>query len=625
MSGKLLQLVYSETEPYEETPDTITVVCTDSGKSSASAGISRRQFYSEHYVNRGREVCLWWYRLFSTKDATGVCLHDLFEWDGTSALWFADTSIMYPDFWTFPKLMVAIKALELAKAGEVASVRIIGDEPGMAKVFEDNGVACETISVQRERQSGQPAMARIGRGLTGFYRWFVESRILRNRHRAKHVPSQRDVLFYSASFGEWELPGNGEHRYLSEEVGEILESGLVEEARPIVIGVPPAQGDGSAWDTFLDYSLSRQGAVYAQGYAGFRAAFRAYRWGHLLKNRVKEWIARNESQIARYDRWNLSALAIPQIKRAPEEAVRGVIRYEAIKESLRITQPFALLLKDEVYSYGRILVAAARAAGTRTVSLQHGTIYASHWCYVMDRNAEGLARPPLPDVLGVYGAAVSRLLVEQSGMPAEILRIAGARRFRALDACMASDSILEFAKSGKPLILVAGQMHQDMARIYDWAFQACEKREDALFVFKPHPRDRERVDSIKARCSALQNAMFYSGPLGEVFPAACATVSGHSTVLLESVWLMVPAISVQISGEEPAEWQTEAGMVTIARTAQELDEALRKAAAGTLASEADRAQAVRYLEEFLGASQCRNPRALVDLFGGEPGGERRAR
>ena len=108
--------------------------------------LTRREFYGETYESTGKEVCLWWLRLLSWKDPSGVCLHDLFEWDGKSSLWYTDLPSLHPDKGLFPRVMVAVQVLKMFHQGEVSRVRILGDEAGLEKVLADNGVECEVVA-----------------------------------------------------------------------------------------------------------------------------------------------------------------------------------------------------------------------------------------------------------------------------------------------------------------------------------------------------------------------------------------------------------------------------------------------------------------------------------------------
>ena len=98
MHGKTLQLVFDPAVAFEEELDATVVYCADAGLGEAPLGIlTRREFYGESYDSTGKEVCLWWLRLLSWKDPSGVCLHDLFAWGGKSALWYTDIPSLHPD------------------------------------------------------------------------------------------------------------------------------------------------------------------------------------------------------------------------------------------------------------------------------------------------------------------------------------------------------------------------------------------------------------------------------------------------------------------------------------------------------------------------------------------------
>ena len=299
----------------------------------------------------------------------------------------------------------------------------------------------------------------------------------------------------------------------------------------------------------------------------------------------------------------------------PSDRPSGVrSAYEAVRAALEVVRPFAVLLKDEVYSEGRRLTSATRDVGIRSVSFQHGNLFPWHWFYMMAPDAEGLARPPLPDVFGIYGKVAGEVLTEVCGMPNNILQIVGARGFHSRHDVPLAAEIQAFVGKESPMVLIAGQMHADMPTVYDWAFAVASKDPEIRFVFKPHPRDVDNMARLRRRCEELPNALFFNGPLSEVQPSARVTVSGHSTVLLESVWLRIPAISVQIANESSQQWQSDAGILKIVRTYNEFETAIRQAASGTLFDKAEWEKADAYLEEHLGYSQCKDPEVLKSLF-----------
>jgi hypothetical protein len=614
MPDRILQLVFSPSPEIGQGSDFLTVHSDESGTLNGFSGMSCREFFAEGYEEMGRDLCLWWYRQFSQPDEEGVCLHDLFNWDGTSALWYTDVPVLNPEFGIFPRLMIALRALSLYESGEISSVRIFGNEPTLAALLRANGVPCDLHSPPSQPANSSGLNGKLIDGLTRFYRWYAEGKVLRLRYPHQHRTEQRETLFYSAYLNEWRIPGDGKHRYHVDILDELLEAKIVQEVRPFVFGPPPSRGDATAWRAFVDHSIGTMEGFYGPGFASLRAMIKARQWEYRLRARLERWRNHPSAGFGCWGRWDFRNFLDAQLTRAMRSAAPLVVRYEALKSAFIKARPKALLLKDEVYSEGRLLISAARSAGVRTLSTQHGSIYPTHWCYVMDREAKGIARPPLPDVFGVYGKAILQLLVEKAGMPEDLLRVIGARRFRRLNRCQTSREITDFAKPGTKVVLLAGQMHQDMPVLYDWLFDAAHTLPHIRFVIKPHPRDLTRLERLIARCREQPNTLFFRGPVEEVLPAALVTVSSHSTVLLESVWLGIPAVSVQMSGETPAEWQTEAGILQVVRTYADLLDSLSQAASGTLHNDSSRAKADGYLEGFLGRSLCGDSAVLRDLF-----------
>lgn len=617
MTKRALQLVFNPTVPVDSAPDTDVVLCGPSTPAAIPGVFSTREFLKEDYERKGRELCLWWYRQFSTPDAEGESLHDLFAWEGSSALWFSHALFLYPEWGPFLKLMVAARTLEALRDGIYSEVQITGDEPTLREVLRANGsrfgASEPSTTVLRPSTTVLAPLEPFRKAFKTFRYLYRDPQRYRRRFPDRHAPNQTGTLFYYVHFGEWELPGSGNHRYLHETVEEMLGADVAAIARPFLFGRPTISGDSAAWEEFVRYSISEKEALYPMVFNTPSLGRRIYRWTRQIRPKVERWLERNRTRAFRWNGFDLTPLAYPIVRGSIEDAARKVLIYEVNKKALEIARPKAVVMKDEAYPDGRSLIAAARRAGVRTIAFQHGSIYPTHWCYTMDPESDGIGRPPLPDAFGVYGSEVARLLVEKGGFPESIFRVTGARRFRSLNDARPSPEIERIAAQGKPIVLVAGQLHLDMPRIYDWMFRIAADRQETIFIFKPHPRDRE-IAALTERCRRLENAHFYQGPLREVLPAATLVVSGHSTVLLESVWLGIGALSAQISGEEPADWLREAGLIRIVGAYEELKQAIREGAEGTLYNEADRSKAAEYLENYLGFSACADTEALSRLL-----------
>ncbi|MCB9781537.1 MAG: hypothetical protein H6751_01045 [Candidatus Omnitrophica bacterium] len=612
MSDRILQFLFDPDLSEELEPSGRTVICFQQASDQDLGGESLKSFCGDSYADLGHEIGLWWFRLFSTEGGEARTLHHLFEREGVSALWFTRNLFLYEDFGVLPRLLVTIRALELFEKGEFEKVRVVGGPSCLEKVFQVAGIPCEWMPPKRSETTSHSLIDRLKRNFRGLNRRFLQSHKLRRKHSENHRPGQTDTLLYSVIQGEW-TPGGG-HRYLEETVQELLELGEANSARPFVYGVPSVLDDESDWREFLEYSLDSKGGVYPMSYATL-SEFREIRsWVSQRMAALREWLQKAPDGWARFRDWDLLPLINGEISDLGSQLERGLLMHLASRKAFDEIRPKGLLLKDEVYPHGRILIAAARASGVRTFSLQHGSIYPTHWCYLMDPEAEGLARPPLPDVFGVYGSAIADLLANRNGFPSEILRVVGARRFQELDRMRPSQEFVDLKAEGKPLVLVAGQLHQDMPKVYSWLFTLAEQNPNLNFVFKPHPRDKEGVDSIQSRCTRLGNARMFVGPIGDILPTVDLVVSCHSTVLLEAVWLGIGGISVLVSGEPAADWQERSGLLKIARSQEELTAAFEALSKGELFSHEARETSKTYLEEYLGYSKVGDPGTLKGIL-----------
>lgn len=610
-----IHLVFDGLPDQVEAAHDRVVWCADEGQENPAFGVTRREFCGTGYEAVGREVCLWWYRQFSTANADGVCLHDVFNWDGTSALWHTSIPFLYPYEGVFPRLMLAVELLRRADSGEVQEIRLTGAEPELVQTLRAASLPVEVNSDSGTRRSEVGSQGRFSRAWKALERWFLRPRHLRYRHSYTHAPSQWETLLYSAAPTEWiDSEKGGRHRYLQDAVDEMVQGGWVKEARPILAGAPPVSSSADEWDAFVDYSLRSKHAIHPLGFLDPAVVPKARRWVRSQLSRFEEWLATAPPGWGTWQGHDLRPFILPRVRSSQRLLLPSILQYESLFRTFKIVRPKGFLLKDEVYPGARVMVAAARRAQIPTVSIQHGSIYPTHWCYVMDPDAQGIARPPLPHRIGVYGEATARLLTEWGGFPANLIRVVGARRFRLVQTVDVDEQMRAFASRHRALFLFAGQVHPEMDTIYEWMYSMPKEFPQAGFVFKPHPREMYRLEQIESAIAGQDNVRVFTGPLGAVLPLASVTLSGHSTVLLESVWCGIPAVSMQISGETEAAWQRDAGILKVVRTREGLWDALDQSIEGTLVDESDRERAKVYLEQHLGFSRCADPEALAALF-----------
>lgn len=609
-----LQLVFDPSVPLEQSTETISVDCSPPGSTNDGIDVSSRGFLSPDYEEQGREIGLWWLGILATPIAGGSTLHDIFEWDGVSSLWFTDIPFLYPEDGILLRLMIAVRTLQMLEAGEVSEVCIAGNEEALGRVLSQSGYQVRyRLGKGSSAEPTSPVDQFLGANRR-LYRWFLKNHKSHLTHAPKKTSNRDRALFYVVSRSDWTESSVGRHRYFYETIEEIHSTEMFGSIDPMVVGLPPADKDTSSWDTFLESVLKTERSIYTMSYSRIRNLLPVWNWSRHRRERLKSWLRSKPPDLFRFRAWDLSPIVEAFLEDSVRKASRMILLYEAAKRTLSIQRPRAILFKDEVYPEGRLVSAAAARVGVPTVALQHGTIYPTHWCYLMDRESRGLSRPPLPAAFGAFGLAVKQLLVTRNGFPEEIVHVVGARRFRSLEEVQPDEALrVLLSRENRPLILLAGQLHPDMKTIYDWVFRLAENTESPLFVFKPHPRD-PLASRIEDRCGRDGNKIYYDGPLESILPLASLTISGHSTVLLESLWLNIPAVSVRISDEEPAAWQGDSGLIKVARSFEKLSDIVRMAMESSLVSEEDLAKAERYREEYLGYGACRDLGAIKGLF-----------
>jgi hypothetical protein len=223
-----------------------------------------------------------------------------------------------------------------------------------------------------------------------------------------------------------------------------------------------------------------------------------------------------------------------------------------LAEALRALTPSVLCLYAESSGWGRAALAACRAAGVRTLALQHGILYPKYFSLRHDAD-EGDC--PRPDITTVYGESARRLLMDIGRYPAESLVVTGSPKFDDLvrtarqwdrDALRARLGV----PAGQRLLVVAGRYRalrdtlQAIGPVFSSLVTAVESLSNSLCLVKPHPAESAapyEADVRAARASRLR-VLAPRTELMELLHAADLLVTVESSSAVEALILGRPVV-----------------------------------------------------------------------------------
>ena len=198
-----------------------------------------------------------------------------------------------------------------------------------------------------------------------------------------------------------------------------------------------------------------------------------------------------------YRGYDLSSLLLPLVRSeflvhaADLEIMIGIWR-----QLLTLWRPRLLYVNN---SYGRAAftaVVAAKLLGIPTIEQQHGVIGKNHIAYLLPEDLGTTVRPPLCDVMVVWGEHTSRFLTNEGTYKPEQLAICG---FPRIDAMLERRHSRSLARnqlgipSGVPVILYTSNgFAQDLIPEILEGFRRVPASTNAHWLVKLHPREETR-------------------------------------------------------------------------------------------------------------------------------------
>jgi UDP-N-acetylglucosamine 2-epimerase len=250
---------------------------------------------------------------------------------------------------------------------------------------------------------------------------------------------------------------------------------------------------------------------------------------------------------------------------------RNVKRIEMAKELVREEEPDLVLVIDEYDAFGRALMVAGKLKGIPTLAIQHGFIGPLHMGYMYSKDSisvyGSVETPycPIPDKIAVYGPFYYDLLVKTSTFPRSSVVITGQPRYDKLALLNKLFSRERFCgKLGldpqRKIVLVATQplswpMRETFIRS---VLTALKHFPETQIIIKPHPNEKEdfyknvvKKENIRVTILPSKSDTF------EALYACDLLVAAFSTVITEALVLGKPAVTLNLTAEEPAPFYRE--------------------------------------------------------------------
>jgi len=264
-----------------------------------------------------------------------------------------------------------------------------------------------------------------------------------------------------------------------------------------------------------------------------------------------------------------------------------VKQIEIAKEVVSDQNPDLILATSEYGFFERGLVVAGKLNNIPTLAIQHGNIGPVHEGYIYSKNsisASGSIESPycpIPDKTAVYGQFYYDILTNLSAYPFSSVVVTGQPRYDKIVMANRIFSREQFcAKLGldplRKIVLVATQGWPMREVFIRSVLGALKKIPEVQIVIKPHPRENSElyrmvVDKQNVKAVILSK----SSDTVEALYACDVLVAAFSTVITEALVLGKPAVTVNLTDEDPTPYYKEVTMRV--NKQQDLASAIREA------------------------------------------------
>lgn len=265
-----------------------------------------------------------------------------------------------------------------------------------------------------------------------------------------------------------------------------------------------------------------------------------------------------------------------------------VKQIEMAKEVVKEEKPDLILVTSEGSGiFEKALLVAGKLDQIPTLAIQHGNIGPLHEGYMYSKNsisASGnIGSPycPIPDKTAVYGPFHYDILTKISAYPPTSVVVTGQPRYDKLVRAHRIFSRKEFcAKLGldpfRKLVLVATQGLPMRELFIKSVLRALKKFPEVQIVIKPHPRENsELYRKVVDAQNVIAKVLSKSSDIIEALYSCDLLIAAFSTVITEALVLGKPAVTLNLTAEDPAPYYKE---VTLRiNTKEDLVPAIEKA------------------------------------------------
>jgi hypothetical protein len=490
----------------------------------------------------------------------GKSFRELFSWKGVSLWWFAELYLHHST--DAPRHVRVIEAVHRILDAEAPDeVETIGLSPEDTLLVERTCTARGVLFHGPRRISGSPGARKVASVLRRS-RWNATKAMLTAAKArfagpppAPPASGQPTVLFLShaAFWRARDEEGEEYEHYFDRVIPAAAEQGL----RPFVVAVGPRaafrrRGPREQLAEWLRLSSGDDPYVHVNRYSEARVHREVRRATAMIRDGWQR-LGKSPALVDAFSHRGVAFadLAEPDLAATMLLQLPWAVRcYEEMAAVLASVKPAVVCLYAESSGWGRAAVAACRAAGVRTVAIQHGIVYPKYYSH---RHAPDEADTPVPDATALFGASARRLLIHLGHPRPESLVLTGSPRF---------DELLERARScdrdalrralgadeDQPLVAVASRFRaiRDTHSAIGSAFPSLVAAIRALgvrAVVKPHPAEShgEYLAAIGLSDPAIR-VLQPSADLLDVLIAADALVTVESLSAVEALVVGRPVV-----------------------------------------------------------------------------------
>jgi len=275
---------------------------------------------------------------------------------------------------------------------------------------------------------------------------------------------------------------------------------------------------------------------------------------------------------------DLGALYVPMIRETIGHMASWERSVTAIINVLRREgQVKAVVLTDEFYQSGSIIISAARRERIVTVGVQHGTIFPMHLVYTIP--AGQIRDGVIPDYFSAYGEYAKDVMTKEGAFPADRIWLTGSinsklRKFSVKEKYEARQRL--GIEREAHVILVATQYYTWFPAAVRAVLQVTADLRETTVCIKTHPKDVSlQIYRNLAKEVGAKNVLFYDNNYEELLCACDILASGSSTTVLEAALIGKEALCVNFSDEEDRYPYVKDGAALPGRNLEEIETSLK--------------------------------------------------